>query len=105
MCHSSEVLFAFDALVMPCPRCRRVMHQHCYVRRDGRCPRCARLEARTLSESDGGTEPELAVDAAGADEALGATGATSDRTRSAEESRGAVPRQRPQGEAPDGTGR
>ena len=35
------------------------MHQHCYVRRDGRCPRCARLRARQPSETgaDGQERP------------------------------------------------
>ncbi|XP_043222864.1 differentially expressed in FDCP 8 homolog isoform X2 [Amphibalanus amphitrite] len=118
VCSSSEVLFAFDALVVPCPRCRRVMHQHCYVRRDGRCPRCARLDARQLSETDGerpdgeragagaaataagAPEPDGGTERAtgGAERATGGTTAVKTWAEALEESRGAVRKQRVQGD-------
>lgn len=46
ICNNVEVLFPFDDGAIHCKNCRTVYHRACWVRKNLKCPRCARMEYR-----------------------------------------------------------
>lgn len=46
ICSNDEVLFPFELCAVTCINCNAVMHNACYTRRNGKCPKCARIKRR-----------------------------------------------------------
>lgn len=46
ICSNIEVLFPFDDGAIHCKRCTTVFHRACWLRKNARCPKCARLDHR-----------------------------------------------------------
>ncbi|ELT95789.1 hypothetical protein CAPTEDRAFT_101688 [Capitella teleta] len=47
LCDEDEVLFPFDSIAIVCSQCSTVLHRHCYMRRNQKCPKCIRMNLRT----------------------------------------------------------
>lgn len=46
ICSNEEVLFPFDDGAVHCKQCKTVFHRACWLRKNQRCPKCARMELR-----------------------------------------------------------
>lgn len=46
VCSNIEVLFPFDDGAIHCKQCKTVFHRACWLRKNQRCPKCARMEYR-----------------------------------------------------------
>lgn len=46
ICSNIEVLFPFDDGAIQCKRCTTVFHRACWLRKNQKCPKCARMEYR-----------------------------------------------------------
>lgn len=46
ICSNVEVLFPFDDGAVHCKQCKTVFHRACWLRKNQKCPKCARMELR-----------------------------------------------------------
>lgn len=46
ICSNIEVLFPFDDGALHCKKCTTVFHRACWLRKNQKCPKCARMEYR-----------------------------------------------------------
>lgn len=46
ICRNIEVLFPFDDGAVHCKQCTTVFHRACWLRKNQKCPKCARVEHR-----------------------------------------------------------
>lgn len=46
ICKNVEVLFPFDDGAVHCKKCKTVFHRACWLRKNQKCPKCARMELR-----------------------------------------------------------
>ncbi|XP_031640638.1 differentially expressed in FDCP 8 homolog isoform X2 [Contarinia nasturtii] len=46
ICSNIEVLFPFDDGAIHCKKCKTVFHRACWLRKNQKCPKCARMEHR-----------------------------------------------------------
>lgn len=64
ICRNVEVLFPFDDGAVNCKVCSTVFHRACWLRKNQKCPKCARVELRKSQlieqpDNDAVAEPEL----------------------------------------------
>lgn len=46
ICSNEEILFPFDDGAIHCKNCRTVFHRACWLRKNQKCPKCARMVYR-----------------------------------------------------------
>lgn len=46
ICSNVEVLFPFDSSAAICEKCNAVLHKHCLLVKNDKCPKCERLKKR-----------------------------------------------------------
>lgn len=56
ICSNNEVLFPFELSAVTCSDCHAVLHNGCFTRKNGKCPKCARIKRRL--ESKGSTDDD-----------------------------------------------
>lgn len=59
ICSNNEVLFPFELAAVTCGKCNAVLHNSCFTRKNGKCPKCVRIKKRLESKESIDEECEV----------------------------------------------